>query len=65
MRRIANVHRVRREEISGVPQEDANEVISDFESEDAQKIEKIRQADGNWTVIATFVKTNAEEELPL
>ena len=41
------------EELEGIPSSDVDEVVSDFESEGA-KVEKSKQADGNWTVKATF-----------
>ena len=39
--------------IIDIPESDTDEVVSDFESEGA-KVSKTKQADGNWTVTATF-----------
>jgi len=41
------------EELTDIPSDQVEDVISDFNSEGAQ-VEKISQPDGNWTVRATF-----------
>lgn len=41
------------EELKNVPPGEVEQVVADFESEGA-KVQKIEQADGNWTVRATF-----------
>ena len=41
------------EQLTDVPENEVAEVVSDYESEGAT-VEKIKQADGNWTVRATF-----------
>lgn len=43
----------RTEELINIPEDELDELVADFESEGAE-VEKIKQADGNWTVRARF-----------
>jgi hypothetical protein len=45
--------RGRKETLSDIPEELLDKIIAGFASEGAQ-IEKLRQPDGKWTVVATF-----------
>nr|VFJ43020.1 MAG: hypothetical protein BECKDK2373B_GA0170837_10047 [Candidatus Kentron sp. DK]VFJ55559.1 MAG: hypothetical protein BECKDK2373C_GA0170839_104915 [Candidatus Kentron sp. DK] len=47
------------EELNDVPEDQVDEVVSDFESEARSEeekvtVERIKQSDGRWTVRATF-----------
>ena len=41
------------EELNDIPEDEKDEVVTDYESEGAQ-VEKIRQPNGKWTIKATF-----------
>jgi hypothetical protein len=46
--------RARTETLTDVPDDLLNEVVASFASDHASRIEKRRQPDGRWTVVATF-----------
>jgi len=43
----------RTEVLTDIPSDEVEQVVADFESEGA-KVQQIKQADGNWTIRATF-----------
>ena len=42
--------------LTGVPDDQVEAVVEDFNSEGADKVIKERQPDGNWTVRANFIQ---------
>ena len=40
--------------ISGIPKEDVDQVMSDFDAQNPQELSKRKDSDGTWTVTAVF-----------
>ena len=43
-----------------VPEDKVEQVMSDYKDAGATKVEKTKQADGKWTIVATFPDSAAE-----